>query len=311
MASLGSPLVTRSRLHLALATSSSLPDWEVDDRPLDAALAERGVRVAHPVWDDPAVDWSAFDACLVRTTWDYAERRDEFVAWAESTARATRLDNPVALIRWNTRKDYLRELHELGVPLAPTEWLAAGQPADVAALVRARGWQRAFLKPWVGATARETLRFEADAGGLVRAQEHADRLLPREGLLLQPYLASVETEGELSVVLIEGSVTHAVRKVPVPGDYRVQDDWGASDRPVALEPEEEELVRAVVARVTSRHDLCPSGRPPLYARADFLRDDSGRLCLNELELVEPSLFFRHGPGAAERLADAWLARLGR
>ena len=93
------------------------------------------------------------------------------------------------------------------------------------------GWQRGFLKPVVGATARETLRFVCNDEGLAQAQSHVDRLLPNEGLMLQPYLESVETDGELSALYFDGEYSHGVRKVPVPGDYRVQDDFGASDEP--------------------------------------------------------------------------------
>ena len=104
----------------------------------------------------------------------------------------------------------------------------------------------------------------------------------------------------MSAIFIDGSFTHAVRKVPVPGDYRVQDDFGASDEPTELSPDQLDLARSILD--------CVDGNL-LYARTDFLRDEAGSLRLTELELVEPSLFFRHGPHAGERLADALLARL--
>jgi len=276
-------------MRLALATCSTVPSWEVDDRPFHSDLAARGVEVTHAAWDDPKVDWSRFDAVLIRTTWDYHEKRDAFVAWAERVP--VPLFNPAPIVRWNTHKSYLRELESRGVPILPTEWLATGSRPDLAALCRARGWTRAFLKPCVGANARETLRFEA---GDPRAQAHADRLLAKEDLMLQPYLDRVETEGELSAVFIDGELTHGVRKVPVKGDYRVQDDWGAKD--VAIDFPDVALARRTIEAV---------GQKLLYARADFLPADDG-LRLTELELVEPSLFFRHGRHAATRLADALL-----
>jgi hypothetical protein len=292
-------------MRIALATCATLPDWEVDDRPLHEALAVRGVEVVEPSWDDAGIDWASHDACLIRTTWDYAERRDEFVAWAERAAAAAPLFNPPDVVRWNTHKRYLSELEADGLRLAPTAWLERGEPVDVRALVRERGWTRAFAKPCIGATARETLRFEADEAGLAAAQAHLDRLLRDEDVLLQAYLGSVETEGELSALFVDGELSHGVRKVPVPGDYRVQDDFGAADGPHELEPDELALARGVLEAVEARF-----GSPLLYARVDWLRDDEGRPVLNELELVEPSLFLRHGPAAAERLADALLARLG-
>ncbi|MHC4947389.1 MAG: ATP-grasp domain-containing protein [Planctomycetota bacterium] len=288
-------------MRIALATCEHLPDWEVDDRPFHDALARRGVDARLAAWSDASVDWSAFDACLVRTTWDYQERRDEYLAWAERVAATTPLFNPLAVIRWNTHKWYLRDLETAGVPVIPTAWLPAGTTVDLAATLAERGWERGFLKPAVGATARETLPFDADDAGLARARAHLDRLLPREDLLLQPFLPRVGVEGELSAVFIDGRLSHAVRKVPAAGDYRVQDDWGATDEPATLDPAATQLVHDIIATV---------GGGLLYARVDLLRDDAGDLRLSELELVEPSLFFRHGPGAADRLADALCRRVG-
>jgi glutathione synthase/RimK-type ligase-like ATP-grasp enzyme len=277
-------------VNLALATCATVPDWEVDDRVFHPALADRRVAASQQVWDDPTVDWSAFDAVLIRTTWDYQEKRDAFVAWANRIP--VPLYNPAHIVGWNTHKSYLRDLESRGVAIIPTEWLARGTTPDVAAICRRRGWTKAFLKPCVGATARETLRFDA---GDPAAQAHAARLLATEDLMLQPYLSRVETEGELSAIFIAGELTHAVRKVPVPGDYRVQDDFGAKDYRI-------EFPDAALARRT----LDAVGEPLLYGRADFLIAESG-LLLTELELVEPSLFFRHSANAADRLADAIIA----
>lgn len=289
-------------MRIALPTCEHLPDWEVDDLPLHAALEARGLEVARPVWSDGAVDWSRFDACLIRTTWDYQERREEFLAWAERVAAHVPLFNPLPVIRWNTHKSYLRDLAERGVPIAPTVWLRAGSAVRLAPLLERRGWERAFLKPAIGATARETLRFRAAGAELEAAQAHADRLLPREDLLLQPYLGRVETEGELSAIFLDGVFSHAVRKLPVPGDYRVQDDFGARDERAHPAPQELDLAARVVRAAEHGADL-------LYARVDLLRDDDGALVVTELELVEPSLFFRHEPGAADRLATALSHRI--
>ena len=288
-------------MRVALATCANLPDWEVDDRPLFAALDARGVAWDRPVWDDPAVDWSAYDGVLVRTTWDYMERLDAYVAWAEQVARVTRLHNPASVVRWNTRKTYLGALEALGVPIAPTVWLTS--PVPLAPILASRGWERGFLKPVVGATARETCRFVAE--DLALAQAHADRVLQREGLMLQPYLRSVEDEGELSVIVIDSVPSHAVRKIPVPGDYRVQDDFGAKDVRIDL-PDD---LAALAAQALGAASVLLGGEPLLYGRVDALRGDDGRLVLNELELVEPSLFLRHAPEAADRLIAAWLDRL--
>ncbi|RMF75697.1 MAG: hypothetical protein D6744_13160 [Planctomycetota bacterium] len=298
-------------MRIALATCRDLPEWEVDDAPLHAALRARGVDLRTPAWDDARFDWAACDACLIRTTWDYMERRDEFVAWAESVGAATRLFNPAPIVRWNTYKTYLRDIERRGAPVVPTVWIDAGRPIDVGAVMSQRGWAAGFLKPVVGATARETLRFRHTAEGLAAAAAHIERLTQREALMLQPYLPRVETDGELSVVYIDGRPSHVVRKQPKPGDYRVQDDHGATDQRWDLDTAERARVAMVMAAARAeveQRNLC--AWPPLYARVDLLRDEEGELCCNELELVEPSLFFRHSQAAAERLAAALIARIG-
>ena len=296
---------------LALATRSDLPTWEVDDRHLHAALNELGVRFEQPVWDDPAVDWRRYQGVLVRTTWDYHDKLPAFRAWCTRVAAVAPLHNPAAVLHWNTHKHYLRELAAVGVPIAPTVWLERGDRVDVAALVRAHGWREAFLKPCVGATARETLRVANTVAGLTAAEQHVARLLPHEDLMLQPFLGEVLVRGEWSAVFVDGVITHCVRKIPVAGDYRVQDDFGARDEPFEPTRAERELAQRTMAVAHQVGGPCPGadGRPLLYGRADFLWADDGRSVLTELELVEPSLFFRHRPAAAMALARAWLARL--
>lgn len=294
-------------MRIGLATRADLPEWEVDDRFLHAALRELGVEFEQAIWTDRELDWSRFDAVLIRSTWDYADRRDEFVDWAERVAKCTRLLNPAAIVRWNTHKSYLRELEREGVPLAPSLWLERGKAIDLGARLAELGWSRAFIKPLLGASARETLRLRAEVPDeLAAAQRHVDRLVidHDEDLVVQPYFDNVEREGELSAIWLAGQLSHGVRKVPVAGDYRVQDDYGAHDEPWSLDAGAHALCERVFAgldRVLAR--LGVSG-PLLYARVDMLRGADGLLVLNELELVEPSLFFRHCHGAGRVLAQA-------
>lgn len=287
-------------MRIALATCSTLPDWEVDDRPLHDALLDREVELLQPAWDDASFDYESVDACLVRTTWDYTSRCEEFCAWAERTAELTRFYNPPDIIQWNTRKTYLRDLAAVDIPTIPTVWLDRGAVVDLSEIMREHEWPRAFLKPVVGSTAYHTLRFDHSPTGIELARRHLDEHLDKQMFLLQPYLDSVETFGEVSAVWIDGEVTHGVRKVPVAGDYRVQDDYGAHDEPYIFGPSDRAMIDRLFAPYVDRL---------LYGRADFLRDAEGQLLLTEFEVVEPSLFLRHGLEAADRLADALLERV--
>jgi hypothetical protein len=295
---------------IALPTCVDLPEWEVDDRLFHTALRQLGIEVEQPIWDDAAVEWSRYDAVVIRTTWDYQEKWSHFVRWARRVSAVTELINPVDIVEWNTCKTYLRDLALCDAPFVETVWLDVGQEVDLRSLVEARGWQRAFLKPCVGATARETLRFDASAEGLRRAEAHLQRLLPSEAMILQPYLVSVESEGEYSGIFYDGEFAFGVRKVPVSGDYRVQDDFGASDEHHSFAPADRESMDRVMAALRQHLDRSLGGGRPAYARIDMLRGPSGTLSMNEVELVEPSLFFRHDPSAGMRFAAVLAKRLG-
>lgn len=304
-------------MDIALVTGTTdLPfDVAAVDTPLVAALEGRGVRVHRPVWHDPAVAWDRFDLALVRTTWDYHHRREAFVVWAAAAGDATRLWNPPDALRWNTHKSYLLELEERGAPVVPTAWLGRGDRIDLGALLAARDWSVAVLKPAVGASAEGLLRVAAglpaevaDPGdgpagavGLATAQRHLDALLAAGDVLVQPYLDAVESQGELSVVVVDGTVTHAVRKRPAADDFRVQEEYGGHATVETPDAEVAALARWVVEA---------TGAPLLVARVDLLQDAVGTWQLAELELTEPDLFLAAAPAAADHLADAIVARAG-
>jgi len=285
-------------VHVALVTATDGPDFmhEVDVL-LVAALEARGVTVALPAWDDPDVAWEDVDLALVRTTWDYPDRRDEFVAWAEATAARTSLWNPAEVLRWNTHKSYLLELEERGAPVVPTAWLARGDRVDLDELLRQRGWSRAVVKPAVAAGSSGLTRVEAGDG---RGQPAVEALLRTHDVLVQPYLPSIETRGELSVVVVDGVPTHAVRKLPTAGDFRIQQEFGGRYDREELGPDTDALARWIVDA---------TGSELLVARVDLVEDADGAPQLIELEATEPDLYLGVAPDAAEQVAEAVLRRL--
>lgn len=283
---------------IALASCRDLPSTEVDDVPLVHALESRGARVETVPWDDQRADWGAFDLVLLRTTWDYVPRREEFCRWCERVESVTRLENPAALVRWNTDKRYLFELEEAGLATIPTRLVES--PHDLAEGVASfSGARKLFLKPVVGADANSTLPFANDPAGRERAIRFLEEEAAHGPFLVQPFLASVETHGEVSLFWLGSEWTHAVRKVPKTGDWRVQDNHGATDGPHEPSEAERQLARRALEYLGA----------PLYLRVDFLTGDSDEPLIVELELVEPSLFFRHRSQAADVLARNVLARL--
>jgi hypothetical protein len=298
---------------IALATARTA--WEHDeDAPLLVdALTARGARVAPAIWDDPALDWSAFDLVVVRSTWDYTDRRDEFLAWAERVESVTRLANPAGLLRWNTDKGYLGELHDDGVAVVPTAFVRVGETdgraraADPFALVAASG--DVVVKPTVSAGSKDTARYraqDADAAG-----RHALALLDDgRDVMVQPYQASVDERGETGMVLLHGELSHAFRKGPLLLDGAADvDGLFAPEQITGRVPSEAEvsLARAAYAAIVRRTGVDDL----LYARIDVLAGPDGEPVLLEAELTEPSLFLAQSPGAAERAAAAVLATLER
>lgn len=278
-------------MRIALATAAEQVPTDQDDAPLLAALAGAGHDAELVPWDDPAVVWEAFDAVLIRTTWDYHTRREEFVTWAAQVEASTRLFNAAEVVRWNTHKGYLLELEERGAPTVPTAWLAQGDRVDLAGLAAARGWGELVVKPAVGAGGDGITRVLPQEG-----QATLDALVAAGDAMVQPYVPTIATAGELSVILFDGEVSHAVRKIPAAGSLLVQIEHGGTYEPLAEVPAE--------AAALARWVVDAAGHDLLFARVDLLVDEVGSWLVNELEVTEPGLFMHLVPGSAERLVAA-------
>ncbi|HKB69770.1 MAG TPA: hypothetical protein VKH46_02940 [Thermoanaerobaculia bacterium] len=277
----------------ALVTCRELPDLTEDDRPLVAELARFGIAASPEIWDDPSVSWTRFDLLVIRSTWDYHRRLADFGRWiAAREAEGSALWNPAPLLRWNAHKFYLAEVEAKGIPIVPTRFLRAGDTADLARIFEEEGWERAVVKPAVSAGADRTVVI-----GRGDADDFAPQLetrLASGDTLVQRYLPEIETAGEWSFVFIDGAFSHAVRKRPARGDFRVQEHLGGMVDPGPAP-------RALVA--DARRALGAVDFPWLYARVDAI-ESSGRLLVMELEMFEPSLFLSFAPDAGRRLAAA-------
>jgi glutathione synthase/RimK-type ligase-like ATP-grasp enzyme len=285
-----------AHVRIALATARDMEQLDQDDQPLLDALLRAGHHGELLAWDDE-VDWSTFDAVVIRSAWDYYRHRDRFVAWAEDVGSSTQLFNPADVVRWNTHKSYLLELEERGAPVVPTAWLAQGDQVDLGDLAASRDWQDVVLKPTVGAAGEGVVR-TAPADG----QAAFDALLAMGDTMVQPYLPAIETVGELSVVLIDGQVSHAVDKRPRPGGFRIQTQHGGRYTARANVPSEIDQLATWVVQATG-HDL-------LYARVDLVPDALGAWQVSELELTEPGLFLHLVDGPADALVAALERRVG-
>ncbi|HEY8718371.1 hypothetical protein [Pengzhenrongella sp.] len=296
---------------VALATNVEFGNLEADDAPLVPALAERGIDAVPAVWDDPDVDWNAFDLVMVRSTWNYAPRLEQYLAWANSVPR---LANPADVLTWNTDKSYLRDLEAAGLPVVPTIWLDPARNLTSRAVhTRFPASGEFVIKPTVSSGGRDTGRYksnEADQRGL--AIVHARDLL-REGrhVMVQRYLSQVDTAGETALIYIDGVFSHSVGKAAMLyGPYRAGD---ALYKQQISERDATDAEREVGDRLVAALPALTPGAgegPLLYTRIDLLPDTDGSPMILELELTEPSLFLAWSDGAAGRVADAVAARVG-
>lgn len=280
---------------VAFVTCTAVPDLSADDRLALPGLARRGIGVTPVSWDDPAVDWSAFDLVVIRSTWDYTRRYEEYRSWLARLERAAvPLWNPAALARWNADKRYLRDLAAAGVPVVPTCWVEPEEAVGLRDLLAAQGWARAVVKPVVSANGYDTWVTARMPG---EADEQRFRTAAVRPLMVQPLMEEVRTEGEWSLVYFGGAFSHAVRKRPAGEEFRVQEEYGG--RTVGASPSSD-LVEA------GHRALAAVPGAWLYARVDGVRVEDA-FVLMELELLEPSFYFRQAdPAARETFANAVL-----
>jgi len=300
--------------HIALVTAAEAHGLDDDLEPLVGALHARGAQVSVLDWDDDTVDWSEPDLALIRSTWDYTDRRDEFLAWARRAADSTRLEHDARVLAWNTDKRYLDDLAALGMPVVPTAFLPPGSAfLPPGSALTPPGDGEFVVKPTVGAGSRETARYSS--GRLDDAAAHVERLWASgQVAMVQPYLTAVDEVGEAALLFFGGRFSHAITKGALlrldaaPSRALFAPELITARRPAA---DELELATEVLAGLPKVPAVGIELDPPLYARIDLLRTDAGGLEVLEVELCEPSVFLGTSPGAADRFAAAVLERARR
>ena len=296
-----SPPPRRSQINgmrIAIATCKAPPEPDPDEALLLDALRGSGLEASVLAWDDADAQerLRAADLVVLRSTWNYYQDVDAFLAWVTAIGGVTKLLNPPSIVRWNAEKSYLFDLEKRGVDIVPTERVRRGERRALAEILDARRWDEVVIKPLVSAGSFRTERFSR--ASLSAGQEFLDGLVLDRDAMVQRWMPSVETYGERSLVWIDGEITHAIRKTPrfaggveqVSGAVPVADD----ERAFAM--------RAVEPFASGPDRL-------LYARIDMVRDADGVLRIMELELIEPSLFFQQSPAALARFVAAIRRRL--
>ncbi|MBT8099140.1 MAG: hypothetical protein KJO82_05290 [Gammaproteobacteria bacterium] len=265
-------------------------DYELSFEP----MATVGWQAVPVEWRDTSVDWNDFDAVYVCTPWDYPEHADEFMQLMRSIDKSSALlVNPLPLIRWSLSKEYLRDLENRGAAIVPSLWFDSFDGDALTEAFRTLASDRLVIKPAIGANAKDAFVLERPVDDALSGK--LGQLFKNRAYFLQPFIASIETEGEYSVFCFSGEYSHAILKTPKPGDFRSQEEHGSEIRSVVASPALREASDAVLSLVEPQ---------PVYVRADFVRDADDEFLLMELELIEPALYFRMDPTSPVRFAKA-------
>lgn len=263
--------------------------WE--DGLLRQALEKLELNVVRVDWADPDFDWNSTRCAVFRTTWDYFNRFKEFEAWLDKVEDQAMFLNSIKQVRWNMSKWYLKDLEDKGIKVVKSFFIRRWEQRTLRELFLDMDCDDAVLKPVVAGGGRHTYKIN-----LQNVDEYEDifkDLIIDEDMMLQPFQYSIEKKGEISLMVIGGEYTHAILKKAKPGDFRVQDDWGGTVHEYDASHIEMEMAEKVVKACDEL---------PAYARVDLMWDNEGDLALSELELIEPELWFRDYPKAADKLA---------
>jgi glutathione synthase/RimK-type ligase-like ATP-grasp enzyme len=286
------------RPRVGLATYGRAPQLAPDDQLLLPALDKLGVDAEPVVWSSHAPVWTAFDAVIIRSCWDYHLHSPAFHAWLAGLESAgVPVWNSPTLVRWNADKRYLLDLSTRGIATIPTRIVTRGRVADVERIVMEEQWPRFVIKPAISASGFETYAIEAPIDDTARAT--IARVVSVGDALVQPFASEVPRDGEFSFTFLDGAFSHATLKRATQGEFRVQTEHGGSVEsvePAAQLIEGAQQVLSVLPEV------------PLYARVDGIARD-GAFVLMELELIEPNLFMDFAPGSADQLARAITSHL--
>lgn len=284
---------------VAYLSTTDLEGYFVYDELTYAPLQARGIEVRAVPWRADRIDWSTFDAVVIRSTWDYQSAPGAFLDVLEDIRNSgTLLLNQLETVRWNLDKGYLRDLDDRGVAIVPSRFAVALDEALLTRAFEAFAVDEIVAKPTVSANADDTFRVRrGDREALARA---IARLSGRSSLV-QPFVPAIVDEGEFSLFYFAGAFSHAILKSPADGDFRVQEEHGGRLR--AIVPDARLRARADAAIAVIREET-------LYARVDLVRHH-GDFVVMELELIEPSLYFQLDASAPTRFADALVARLDR
>jgi len=286
-------LLTDSRYTQRNNSSEYIKNIFREDDLVIQALSSRGFQVERIAWDDPTYGWGNTDYAIFRTTWDYFNRIDDFTKWYLSTKEKLRFINPPELIDWNINKLYLKDLDQAGINVLEMVLVDNQNSLTIEAVMELKGWNEVIIKPLVSASARHT--YKIDHSNRLNYENLFAQLIKSETMIVQEFQHSIIATGEIAMMYFNGQFSHSVLKRAIAGDFRVQDDFGGTVHQYQASIEQINL---------GKEALEVNNSMPVYARVDIIKDNSDNWAVTELELIEPELWFRYYPPAADLFTEA-------
>jgi hypothetical protein len=294
---------------VALVTDQVSLPIDYDMPPLLVACREAGLAPEVCDWNDASVDWSRFDVVVPRSPWTYVDRLPDFLAWCEAVEASTRLLNPVSVARWVLDKRYIADLAARGVPVVPTRYVKPD--TDRVQVVREflaehPEAKEIVVKPTIGAYSKDVQRFARPLAD--EAVRYMGKLLGNGAeVMLQPYLESVDRNGETDLTFFDEEYSHAIRKSAMLMPDGTVNVPTLDTRTARIADSDERAVASAALDAAASH--LGIKRPLLYGRVDLIRDDDGGPVVLELDLCEPSLNLPFTDTGATRFAQALVKRL--
>ena len=285
-------VLTDSRYVNPLETDAYISNVLREDELVINALEGKDLSVIKKDWNDPNFNWNNTRSVLFRSTWDYFDKFEQFKKWFDKTRNTCLMINSSETIEWNLDKHYLLDLKKHQIPIPNSEFIKRRSSVDLSLLMQEKNWNEIVVKPTISGAAKNTYRLKKE--DINQFDSTWKKLIYQEDFIVQEFQNNVIKKGEVAMMVIGGKYTHAVLKKAKEGDFRVQDDFGGS---IAKYSPSEKMVK-LAEKCTGILSAIPS-----YARVDIIWDNSGDLAVSELELIEPELWFRLNPDAAQKLAE--------
>lgn len=281
----------------AFLSMDSIADFFVYDDLLHSPLYDAGWTVETISWKKENVNWSQFDVVIIRSPWDYQQDANAFIHRLEEIQSSSRLLNDLNTVKWNISKTYLKDVQKAGIDIVPTIFSNHLDQTLLDTAFEQFHCDELIIKPVISANADDTFRLSK----ILTDREFTDYqavFLDRE-FMLQPFISNIMDEGEYSLFYFGNQFSHAIKKVPKSGDFRVQEEHGGQLFSVQPDKELLQIAEKTLSSIPSK---------TLYARLDYVRYQHQYVAM-ELELIEPSLYFNMDEGSPRRFVDAMVAMM--